>query len=226
KPASFRPWRNAVMRSVLSVSAPLPRNPITGIAACCALAASGHATAPPSSVMNSRRLIVAPRGQNHAPHRLTAVRVLERGEGDANCDQLFWAGNVGSGPHDRVKTGKAQNRQMFSGLHPKAAVQQTPMDVSQVPGAAVSICSITHACLARIRRRAQTSPVGTIAAVSTIRMTVFSGGSRAPRERVFALRPFFSPYRQHSASAARSEPSPIDAVVLNEPVSDFHHFDE
>ena len=32
------------------------RNPITGIAGCCARAASGHATAaPPSSVMNSRR---------------------------------------------------------------------------------------------------------------------------------------------------------------------------
>ena len=34
----------------------LLRNPITGIAGCCARAASGHATAaPPSSVMNSRR---------------------------------------------------------------------------------------------------------------------------------------------------------------------------
>jgi hypothetical protein len=34
------------------------RNPITGIAGCCALAASGHAAAaPPISVMNSRRLI-------------------------------------------------------------------------------------------------------------------------------------------------------------------------
>jgi hypothetical protein len=34
------------------------RNPITGIAGCCALAASGQATAvPPSSVMNSRRFI-------------------------------------------------------------------------------------------------------------------------------------------------------------------------
>ena len=32
------------------------RNPITGIAGCCARAASGHAAAaPPSSVMNSRR---------------------------------------------------------------------------------------------------------------------------------------------------------------------------
>ena len=36
------------------------RNPITGIAGCCARAASGHAaTAPPRRVMNSRRLIQA-----------------------------------------------------------------------------------------------------------------------------------------------------------------------
>src|SRR6266545_6265288 len=35
-----------------------PRNPITGIVGCCARAASGHVAAvPPSSVMNSRRLI-------------------------------------------------------------------------------------------------------------------------------------------------------------------------
>src|SRR5262249_51830581 len=94
--------------------------PITGIAACCECAADGHTAAPATSVMNSRRLIVAPRGQNHAPHRLTAVWVLEWGKGDANCDQLFWSGNVGSGSHDRVKTGKAQNQQMLSGLPPKA----------------------------------------------------------------------------------------------------------
>jgi hypothetical protein len=32
------------------------KNPTTGIAGCCARAASGHAAAaPPSSVMNSRR---------------------------------------------------------------------------------------------------------------------------------------------------------------------------
>jgi len=36
----------------------LLRNPITGIAACCPRAASGHAAAaPPSSVMNARRLM-------------------------------------------------------------------------------------------------------------------------------------------------------------------------
>jgi hypothetical protein len=38
---------------------PLLRNPTTEIVGCCALAASGHAiAAPPSSVMNSRRLML------------------------------------------------------------------------------------------------------------------------------------------------------------------------
>src|SRR6266540_6275360 len=58
KPVSLRPWRNGVTRS--SEIVPLRRNPMTGIAACCALAASGHvAAAPPSSVMNWRRLMQA-----------------------------------------------------------------------------------------------------------------------------------------------------------------------
>jgi hypothetical protein len=40
------------------VSGALRRNPITGVAGCCARAESGHATAaPPSSVTNSRRLM-------------------------------------------------------------------------------------------------------------------------------------------------------------------------
>ena len=50
---------------VRSGDAPL-RNPITGIAGCCARAASGHAAAPPSSVMNSRRFIRSPRRRGRA----------------------------------------------------------------------------------------------------------------------------------------------------------------
>ena len=42
------------------------RKPITGIAGCCARAASGHAAAPPRSVMNSRRLIRSPRRRARA----------------------------------------------------------------------------------------------------------------------------------------------------------------
>src|SRR5262249_36489385 len=95
------------------------RSPITGIGCCCARAASGHAAAPPTSVMNSRRLIVAPRGQNHARHRLTAIRVLERGEGDVSCDQLFWAGDVGSGvPRRGSKPEKLSISKCFPGLRP------------------------------------------------------------------------------------------------------------
>jgi putative ABC transport system substrate-binding protein len=37
------------------------RNPITGIAACCARATTGQAAAPPSPAMNSLRLIQLPR---------------------------------------------------------------------------------------------------------------------------------------------------------------------
>ena len=38
--------------------------------ACCARAASGHTAAPPSSVMNSRRLIASPEAQDKASYRL------------------------------------------------------------------------------------------------------------------------------------------------------------
>jgi len=56
-----------------------PRNPITGIAGCCARAASGHVTAaPPSSVMNSRRFIRSPHRRERAAwpaHRRSALEM-------------------------------------------------------------------------------------------------------------------------------------------------------
>ena len=53
----------------------LSRKPITGIVACCARAAIGHATAPPSNEMNSRRLIIrSPR--RHAVAETKARRCL------------------------------------------------------------------------------------------------------------------------------------------------------
>src|SRR5262245_31846334 len=105
-PNSLSPSRNALTRCAYRLGDSLLRNPITGIAACCACAADGHTAAPATSVMNSRRLIVAPRGQSHALHRVTAVRVLKRAERDVNCDRLFWAANVGFGSHDRSKPEK------------------------------------------------------------------------------------------------------------------------
>ena len=43
-----------------------PGGNITGIAGCCARAASGHAAAPPSNVMNSRRFTRSPRRRGRA----------------------------------------------------------------------------------------------------------------------------------------------------------------
>jgi hypothetical protein len=71
--------------------------PITGVA-CCADTTSGHAAAvPPIKARKSRRFTSAPRNQNYAPYRVTAVRLLEWRERDLNCDQLFRAVNVRSG---------------------------------------------------------------------------------------------------------------------------------
>jgi hypothetical protein len=54
----FSPWRNALRRIAYPSGDALLRNPITGIADCCARTVSGHATAaPPRTVMNSRRRI-------------------------------------------------------------------------------------------------------------------------------------------------------------------------
>src|SRR5262245_25343930 len=49
------PCRNAATMGAYSLGELLLRNPITGIDDCCARATSGHAAAPPTSVMNSRR---------------------------------------------------------------------------------------------------------------------------------------------------------------------------
>ncbi|HZD50515.1 MAG TPA: hypothetical protein VE178_17360, partial [Silvibacterium sp.] len=51
------PWRNAARTATLSSGVLARMNPITGIAVCCARAASGHAVASPTSEMNSRRLL-------------------------------------------------------------------------------------------------------------------------------------------------------------------------
>jgi len=55
-PTSFRLWLNRAQAVANRLDDTLPRNPTTGIAGCCARAASGHAAAaPPRSAMNSRR---------------------------------------------------------------------------------------------------------------------------------------------------------------------------
>jgi hypothetical protein len=53
------PWLNDAIRFVVTGDDELLRNPITAIdCCCCAPAARGHAAAPPTNVMNSRRLML------------------------------------------------------------------------------------------------------------------------------------------------------------------------
>jgi hypothetical protein len=54
-PASFTPCRNAATLDAYPPGELLWRNPTTGIADCCARAASGQTTALPSVTMISRR---------------------------------------------------------------------------------------------------------------------------------------------------------------------------
>src|SRR5262249_56479418 len=79
---SGRPRRNAAAMGRNPSGDAALRNPITGITPCCARAASGHvAAAPPSSVMNSRRLIQSPRRRGRAggmsrPRALAVLRLI------------------------------------------------------------------------------------------------------------------------------------------------------
>jgi len=58
QPTSPNRCTNALVQRVQLKGVLAPRNPIVGsFAGCCARAASGHAAALPSSVMNSRRII-------------------------------------------------------------------------------------------------------------------------------------------------------------------------
>src|SRR5262249_761658 len=53
---SFKPWLNAATDDTAAVGEKRARYPTTGIAGCCARAASDHATAaPPNTVINERR---------------------------------------------------------------------------------------------------------------------------------------------------------------------------
>src|SRR5262249_59144896 len=60
KPASPKPLRNPARRLAFGSGEPECRNPITGMADCCARATSGRASAAPPSVKNSRRFILRP----------------------------------------------------------------------------------------------------------------------------------------------------------------------
>ena len=83
----FRPDRGGTRpRRCARLGRPPLRKPITGIAGCCARAASGHAAAPPSSVMNSRRFM----RPLHAKWRHTATtgHVVRHNKADPPMSQM------------------------------------------------------------------------------------------------------------------------------------------
>jgi len=81
--------------------------PITGIGCCCARAASGHAAAPPSSVMKSRRLTpsigLPPLGWATDTYRM--LNLAQRGRqvlgADLNCSESRWALSTGLHCHPK-----------------------------------------------------------------------------------------------------------------------------
>ena len=69
QPSSRSRCTKAATHWLLAEGVPAPKNPMVGsFPGCCARAASGHAAAaPPSSVMNSRRLMLLPSGRGAHP---------------------------------------------------------------------------------------------------------------------------------------------------------------
>src|SRR6516165_8118570 len=88
----LRPWRNAASTCEEAAREPLRRYPITGIGCRCARVTPGQATAaPPSSVMNVRRLM----GLSLQPHSASRGYHIQ---GDACCaSQQISAAHVGCG---------------------------------------------------------------------------------------------------------------------------------
>ena len=108
------PCRKASLRMPrFGLDEPRPRNPITGIAGCCARAASGQAAAaPPSSAMNSRLF-----------HSITSSAMAmsegEHGEGRA-CG---WSGGI----DDQLELARLHHRQVG---WPRALEDATDIDTS------------------------------------------------------------------------------------------------
>src|SRR5262245_10888859 len=114
-PTSFRPWRNAARRLAMPSDDLLSRKPITGRVGCCARAASGHAAAPLSRVMKSRRRTCCPQNEDCTlPHGDRKYRVVHHSKFGGQCRS--W-----------VKSGKAQNEHIMSTLSPKADIAQNSL---------------------------------------------------------------------------------------------------
>ena len=91
-PLSARPRSNVARRNWSASREPGLSQPITGISACCARAATGHAAAPPSSVMNERRFMPDMGLSRHPMRRGLPPQTSTEGPAgpwaDLNCSEL------------------------------------------------------------------------------------------------------------------------------------------
>src|SRR5262249_11952941 len=122
------PWRNAATRGWKPFDEALLRNPITGIAACCARAVSGHATTVLlRSLMNSRRLMASPAPRTKSgikDYHIFGSRTVPFVAPKRNRN------NVRFGSKADIRGVRA-----MSALPPKADMDQSGCDVRFVPKA-------------------------------------------------------------------------------------------
>jgi hypothetical protein len=120
------PCRNAAKRSAQRAEVSLPRNPITGIAVCCARAMPGSkAQVPPSSETNSRRCILPPRASIALHIRATSRK--RRGVWPVCCDPMSATG----------QSRRSDRAPFTSGLPRLADILVVSRHVSNVPNAEV-----------------------------------------------------------------------------------------
>jgi hypothetical protein len=148
KPVSFRPRRKARRRLANRSGVSPPRNPITGIASCCARAASGHAAALPSMAMNSRRF--SRWNRMRSPPDCAGLQHIDLASVSQRVRQPFCNRAAGCTAHPRSAPGHSRR------VEPRPDVQPCPQHpqyrpqipcvgaCGEVPEGAITSCRATR----------------------------------------------------------------------------------
>src|SRR5262249_41349306 len=109
KPASPRPLRNACNTGPVSSGERALKNPISGFDDCARAENGQAAVAPPSNLMNSRRLIATPDAQDAAWYRVKRDSLRDVSMSALGHKQTYAVQNAMSALHP-IATGKADIR--------------------------------------------------------------------------------------------------------------------
>src|SRR4029079_5022132 len=152
KTASPRPLRNACNTGPVSSGERALKNPITGLTACCARTENGQpAVAPPSNLMNSRRLIATPDAQDAAWYRVTRDSLRDVLMSALGQKQTY-AVHKGMSALPPIATAKADMPQMvMSALPLKADMCGATSNVGYGPKADIFIGSLSRQALIELR---------------------------------------------------------------------------